>query len=307
MSTQRKTQEVSFIINARDGKPVSLACVINKKPYTLQASNPCFNMVVKELKAAEPSGDKILKLMNKQQALIAYSQEKVVEKDGKFYYQGQELQNSLVNRIQEFMKMDLPWTYMFKFLVRLVKNPSESAKARLHAFIENEGITYTPDGCFLGYKGAQANFWSKHTGHHTMISGQQNEKGEIFYGPGEKVRVPREEVVEDPHSDCARGLHVGSFSYASGWAGHDGALVLVKVAPEDVVSVTHRSREVMRVCAYEVVQPLAIRQALQQAFEPQFSEHTVEAEAQSAPSKRVRPTKASRRTAKRAKAARRKR
>ena len=262
--------KLASIINIRDGKPVSLSCVINGKPYALAATHPSFVQVVKELKQKSPDIAKIQKLMSKAEALKAFCQQKVIHKDGKFFYRGEELKTVLVQRIQEFMRLDLPWKPMFRFLENLMANPSATSRNCLFTFLENENLPLTPDGCFLAYKGAQANFWSKYTGRHTMLSGQQSAEGRLYYAKGEKLRIPWDEVVADPQVDCARGMHIGSFNYAKGWAGPDGALVLAKINPKDVVSVTTRCKEVMRVCAMDIEQSLPIHVALRQAFEPQF-------------------------------------
>lgn len=263
-------EKVSFIINIKNGKPVSLSFVFAGKPYILAAGHHSFSTVIKELKQPEPDGAKIIRIITWDEAAKAFTEGKVKKKGEDFFFRGEKISGVLVNRIREFMKLDYPWQPMFRFLENLMLNPSEHSRKFVYTFLENENLTLTPDGCFLGYKGANADFWSKNIGHHTMISGRQNAQGQIFYGKGEKVRVPWDEVVANPALSCARGLHVGSFSYANNWAGPNGALVSVKVNPKDVVSVTNSCKEVMRVCAYEVVQVLTIREALKQTFDPQF-------------------------------------
>jgi len=265
-------QKFPYIINVRDGVPVSLSTIINSRPYTLSAGHMNFHIVVDELKKKSPNPKRIVRLMQQTEALKQFSENKVTRNGDKFYYKGNELNNSIVQNIRSFMRQDLPWKPMFRFLENLMQNPSEDSRNSLYDFLQNENLPITPDGCFLGYKGAQANFWSIMTGHHTMISGQQDAGGHLFYGSGEKLRIPWEEVCADRSQHCARGLHVGAFGYASSFAGEQGALVLVKVHPKDVVSVPYDNKEVMRACAFEVVKSLPVRVALHQAFEPQFIE-----------------------------------
>lgn len=263
---------VSHIINLQDGKPKSISMVIGTKPYTLAAGHISFHEIVKELANEKPDGNKILKLLSKGAAINAFSDGKVTREGDKFYFNGEELHGTLVGRIKSFMKEGLPWKPLFRFLENLMKNPSKPARESLFRFLENEALPITPDGCFIGYKGAEANYWSKNRGYipHTMLKGQQNHINQLFYGKGEVLLVPRSEVVEDPRVDCARGIHVGSFKYANNWATSEGALVVVKVNPADVVSVPFSAKEVMRVCGLEVVEVLAVREALKQQLEPQF-------------------------------------
>ena len=49
-------------------------------------------------------------------------------------------------------------------------------------------------------------------------------------------------------------MHVGTFDYASSWAGNSGKVVLVKFDPSDIVSVpTDCEHQKMRVSGYTVI------------------------------------------------------
>lgn len=278
-STKSPANRVAHFVNIAAGKPTSVLLVIDGKPTTLSEGHPSIPQVLAELKKQSPDADKIKSLLEKSAALAAHSQGKITtRKEGDkttYWYQGQQLRGPIIDRIYSLMALELPWRPTFRFLENLVRNPSPSARDNLFAFFTNTGLTLTPDGCFIGYKGVQSDFWSIHTGHHTMLSGQQNDGGSIYNAPGEKILVPREEVVEDPSQTCARGLHVGSFRYAKQWAGN-GTVVLVKVNPFNTVSVptvgslSDAPSEVMRTCGYEVLHEYSASAPLVQKFDAQY-------------------------------------
>ena len=61
-------------------------------------------------------------------------------------------------------------------------------------------------------------------------------------------------VENDPQRGCASGLHVGTYEYASSWAGYGGVTVSVEVDPRHVRSVPYEcSSSKMRVSKYKVL------------------------------------------------------
>ena len=66
--------------------------------------------------------------------------------------------------------------------------------------------------------------------------------------------MKRRQVCDDHTQGCSSGLHVGTFEYASRWAGSTGVVVLVKFNPSNIVSVPSDCEfEKMRVSDYEVI------------------------------------------------------
>jgi hypothetical protein len=99
----------------------------------------------------------------------------------------------------------------------------------------------TPEGHLLAYKGVGENYldiWS----------------GKFPNHPGCEHSMPRNEVNDDANVGCSVGWHVGSYDYATGWAGDNGHVMIVDVDPADVVSIPHDcSWQKMRTCRYKVV------------------------------------------------------
>jgi hypothetical protein len=123
----------------------------------------------------------------------------------------------------------------------------------LYDFLAYKELPITEDGCFLAYRGLQANFYSKRGNKNTkVLKGKVNSAGQIYNGVGEEIEIQRNNVDDNRDMTCSVGVHAGSFDYAKDW--NDGKLVVVKINPKDVVSVPRDYNcQKLRCCAYVVV------------------------------------------------------
>lgn len=168
-------------------------------------------------------------------------------------YLGEELPESLADKVRDIHEEGLPLSLFEKFWENLQLNPSSSSVRELYEFLSYKELPLTEDGCFLAYKGLDSDFWSISGNKETkVISGEVNNSGNIFNGVGEKIEVRRWDVDDNRANHCSFGLHVGSLDYARGFS--QGAVVVVKINPKDVVSVPNDCNcQKCRVSAYEVV------------------------------------------------------
>jgi hypothetical protein len=168
-------------------------------------------------------------------------------------YLGEELPQSLADKVRTIHEEGLPLSLFEKFWQNLQLNPSASSVRELYEFLEYKELPLTEDGCFLAYKGLDSDFWSISGDKETkVIKGQVNGSGNIFNGVGEKIEVRRWDVDDNRENHCSFGLHVGSLDYARSFA--RGTVVVVKINPKDVVSVPNDCKcQKCRVSAYEVV------------------------------------------------------
>jgi hypothetical protein len=162
--------------------------------------------------------------------------------EGKVWYNDTEFKDeAFCQRILRLMAEGQPVDYLVNFLNRLGKNLEFRSIMETFKFLCHEGLPITPDGCFLGYKGVRKDFYDKWS-------------GKILNLPdGRRVEEDRELCNNDPNVSCGKGLHVGSYDYARGWASSDGVVVLVKVDPKDVISVPNHDCNKMRSCGYWVI------------------------------------------------------
>ena len=141
------------------------------------------------------------------------------------------------------------------FTENLYNNVDPEIRAQLVTWMAaQDWLTFTEDGCFIGYRGAQMMdgvACSIHCG--PAIVDGQNVNGHVPNPDGAVVEMPRSMVQHDPSIGCASGLHVGTYDYAHGWA--QGVLLTVKVNPRDVVSVPFEcDAQKVRVCRFEVLE-----------------------------------------------------
>lgn len=168
----------------------------------------------------------------------AYSKKGLELKDNRLWLDGEQLPESLSDRILTFQKDGLPFEYLIKFARKLRLNPSFNSRLQLYKFLEHNGHPITTEGNFIAYRGIRDDFTDVHTG--TF----DNSVGSI-------CEIPRSEVDDNPNNTCSKGLHVACYDYAHGFG---RVTVEVEVDPIDVVAVpTDYNGTKMRVCKFKVV------------------------------------------------------
>lgn len=255
---QTKNSGISYVIPTRDGQPTSISLVVNNRAFTLGASQSNFHSVLGELKKPKQDAKRILSLLSSAEALSDFASKGVSIHNGKVYFKGSQMNGAVVNRILDFHRQNLPCEPTIAFLGNLPDNQAQRDAA--YKFLENEGLTLTPDGCILAYKGVRGNWTSAHQNNLPSLKAVLIDNY-IRFKPGDKPRCNPQDCDSDPHVHCSKGLHVGSHAFAKAYvADYDrnhGHMVLVKINPKDIVSVPTDTREKMRVCAMEVVCDLA--------------------------------------------------
>lgn len=113
----------------------------------------------------------------------------------------------------------------------------------LLTFMENSDLPIADDGRIIAYKRLDATkdegvFVDCHT-------------KKVRQRVGSIVEMPRDQVNADRYTHCASGLHICSRDYLSNFSG--SALVMVKIAPQDVVSVPNDTKSKVRACRYQIV------------------------------------------------------
>lgn len=171
-------------------------------------------------------------------------------KDGVVFYKDAPVHNLITKEILSSLETGLPVERLVRFLESAFRNPSQIAVDDLYRFLNaHEGIPITEDGAVLMYKAVQEDFWS-------FFVGKDGKK--VYWGPGSKPELPRSEC--DPNRDvaCSSGLHVCSREYLQWFASGDrGHVVLVKVFPENIVSIpTDHSFQKCRCCKAEVLREI---------------------------------------------------
>ena len=218
----------------------TITAVINGKSYTIRRDHANAKMVINAIAEGRAEGD-VEQLMDITKALDAYLGNSVEVKDGSVYHRGEVVDERIARRILNFMEEDLPVEPMTRFLENLYNNPSHNSRAQLYQFLEHKNMPITEDGCFLAYKSVDENYMDHHTGKFS------NRVGQI-------LTIARRSVDDNPENGCSYGFHAGSLEYASNFGGGERRVVIVKISPEDVVSVPNDCEfQKLRTAKYEVV------------------------------------------------------
>lgn len=218
----------------------SITVIFGSGPRTVHSTQQNFEKICQSLGKISLSA--LEELFDVKKAFVKWSRgDYAITADG-LLYKGEVVHSALEKRVMEFFTEKLPFEPLLRFHERLEANPSFNSRAQLFDFLQHKQIPIGDDGCFYAYKGIKENWWDKWTGntHKNII--------------GAVIEMDREKVDDNPLHACAPGIHAGSLSYATGWAGRDDRLIIVKIDPADVVSVpTDCEGQKIRVCRYEVV------------------------------------------------------
>jgi hypothetical protein len=219
----------------------NLTLILNNKAYQVLKDHLNYKLIIDALPTA--SSDELLNLVDIEKAVATFSKGQVDVKNGRVYYQNEEVHGSISSRILEFMKQGLPFEPLVNFLNNLMENPSMQSQQELYDFLEHEHLPITEDGHFLAYKAVRSDYMDKYAGKF------DNHVGNI-------CEMTRAKVDDNRSVGCSQGLHAGALNYVANYGCADSGdhIMIVKINPRDVVSVPHDcNHEKLRTCRYEVV------------------------------------------------------
>jgi len=211
----------------------------NGKPYTIYQGDARFHNLRKVI--SKGAWTQLESALNAAKTIEKYGVGKVKVFENEIHYDGKPVHNSVTKRVFEFISQDYPFEHLVKFLDKLMLNPSERSREQLFGYLERYNLAINEDGDFLAFKSVTDRFLD----HHTQT---------IDNSVGKIVKVPRNKVSDDANCACHFGLHVGAFTYVSSFGGSGSVIILVKVNPQNVISIPNDANcAKMRVCEYKVV------------------------------------------------------
>lgn len=248
---------LTFGISTKDGFTTATIFISGKTYSYSEANHHKFQSLLDSLKEyaknqTPATKQTVINLLAPEflKSVIARSPLKI--ENGKIYYGNTPLHGLLVDRILEFQEKGLPYQPYWKFLEKVVSNPSKTSVDHLLDFIEKNSFPpIAPDGDIIAYKAVNEDYTSSHSGY-GVVDGVVYEDAHLPNHVGSVVSIPRELVDTNQDVACSVGLHVGSLEYVKSFAPRK---LIVKVNPSDVVSVPSDSSYMkIRVCRYEVLE-----------------------------------------------------
>lgn len=223
--------------------------------------NPSFDEIKRRFDAGDRSG---FDLFSTAAGVVSKFREITdrVSYDGKnILFDGDPEHDALANQILRALETgEQDYEALAKFRHKLGENPNEHSRQQAYDWLASHDFKITSEGDIVAYKGVVNNgdgtYSSTWASRHASlpsayVNGDPMPPGErVTQKVGDVVSMPRSEVVHNPAVSCDRGLHVGTYNYASGYG---GTVLEVHVNPRDFVSVPTGEGEKGRVCRYKVV------------------------------------------------------
>jgi hypothetical protein len=243
----------------------NLTLILNNKAYQVLPDHINYRLILDALPTA--TSDELVELVDIEKAVASFSDGLVEIKNGKVFYEDEEVHGSISKRILEFMSKGLPFQPLVNFLNNLMENPSMQSQQELYDFLEHEHLPITEDGHFLAYKAVRSDYMDKYAGKF------DNRVGQV-------CKMTRSKVDDNRSVGCSQGLHAGALNYVAGYGSADAGdhIMIVKINPRDVVSVpSDCNHEKLRTCMYEVVGEYQ-GELLKPLYKADFSEDTYDDE-----------------------------
>lgn len=248
------------LIGNEDGGSNIVVFVPGHAPLVAHESHPNFDRIVDGARAGD---DMVVELFDIAATVAQKFQrlsDRVTTAHGRLYLDGEEVNNALTEQVLRFLDEGVEdWKPLVNFYENVQANPNEHSREQLYEWLSRRDFTITADGMIVGYKGVRPDgdggFLSISSGK-AIVDGE-TVTGRIPTNPGSVVEMPRSEVQHDPEVGCHKGLHVGTWDYAAGFA--QGCVLEVHVNPRDVVSVpTDCDAAKVRCCRYTIVDQIEV-------------------------------------------------
>jgi hypothetical protein len=256
------------LIQSQDGQRSLTVFIPNEVPIVVAGDHPKFDDILEEAEGASPDVDRLRELSDVTTIVSTRFEaltERVTTSAGRLYFDGDELDTSLTQKILQMLDEDDDrWAALVNFLEKLYQNPSEHARRSFYEWLRSRPFGLTEDGDVIGYKGLEVTDRDESgnvTAYQSWHNGPAIVNGEA-YDPetgngvpqffGDVVEFPRSKVDDNSARACSDGLHVGTEEFASGYGDE---VVRVIVNPRDVVGVPTNagaSTEKFRCCRYVI-------------------------------------------------------
>lgn len=214
------------------------AVFFGESPKIITSDHPNYNKCREDIK--NKNWESLKKNIDIESTVKRYVSGNVQVVNGTVQYKGEPVHSLIVDRILQFISEGMPFEPLVKFLDNLMNNPSFKARSELYKFLENEALPITEDGHFLAYKAVGSDWKDLYS-------------RTVYNGIGCVVKMPRYGVDDDCNNGCSSGLHAGSLDYVRGYGAENSRYLIVKINPENVVSVPSHDCRKLRTCEYVVL------------------------------------------------------
>lgn len=241
------------LLKTSDSKFITVF-VPGRDPLPAGEDHPNFDAIVAACVGGERNPDEIADLFDVASTVereFERLSERVTVVNGRVYFDGDEVDSALTHQILRFLDEGADFLPLVYFFEKIAQNPNADSREQLYGWLQTRDFTIDPSGDFVAYKAIASDGLSLHGGDEDVLVDGEVHRGRIPNPYGAVVEMARSLVHHDPYSPCSRGLHVGTWDFASAFGGARSKVVEVYVNPRDVISVPHADEKI-RTCRYEV-------------------------------------------------------
>jgi hypothetical protein len=253
------------LIASADGQKSLTVFIPGESPVIVAGDHPKFDDILIEAGQSKPNVTRLRELADT--TIIVSTRfegltDRITTRNGKLYFDGDELDNALTQKILEMLdEGNEDWQAFVNFMDKLYLNPNPNARDAFYGWLSSRPFGITPEGDIVGYKGVRSALllsvdfeFQSCTNGPAIVNGEPYEKSDGFGVPqsiGDVVEKPRSSVDTSTSHECSDGLHVGTYSYASAYG---NTVLKVIVNPRDVVGVPTGAlnSEKFRCCRYVI-------------------------------------------------------
>jgi len=173
--------------------------------------------------------DNIRDLVDIRRFIARVTEGRVQISDDTVMFDGKQVHGVIATNLIKLLNDGMDVRPLARFLERVSENPIISARDEIYLFLESGNMVLTDDGCFLAFKKVR----------HDYSSSLRDSNGNVVFNRvGTIVSMPIEDCNTDRSETCSSGLHFCSFSYLPSFGvGGESKVVVLKIAPEDVVAI----------------------------------------------------------------------
>ena len=251
------SENINNMVHIKSNSNEWTVIINNGQPHVFDHTHVNYNALVECVMARD--ADEFVNLINSGSTIEDWSEGDFEFRDGFLYFEEEQIANDPTYRIIECIKQGFPHKFMLNYLTNLYDNVSERAVQESYKWSSHKGLPITEDGMMVGYKGVRKYFGEDIVDKmgRTITEGDLVDiyTGKSFRNNiGDTCGMKRRQVCDDHTVGCSSGLHVGTYDYATNWAGSTGVVVLVKFNPANIVSVPSDCEfSKLRVSDYEVI------------------------------------------------------
>lgn len=238
----------------------NITVVVDGEMYVADNNHPLFDEIVAAAVAGDETVVDLFDTSHRAAERFENLSDRVTVSDSRVWVDQTEVEDAYADQIIRFLDEGVEdFMPLVHFLEKVYSNTSEGIRENLSRWLKAEAFTILPNGNILGYRGLNSDYTSKHAGPAIVNGVRVN--GHVDNSVGNVCEIDTHLVENNPTIGCASGLHVGTHSYATSWAG-SGVVVAVEVDPRHVRSVPYEcDSNKMRVSKYKVLDTIVAKDA----------------------------------------------